>query len=125
MSDFTFLKGENIVIKIDGEILGGVTKAVCSVENSYNEIREFLSDIPVEKIAVSNYRIEFATKNGNMFVNIGKFNTLELCDENKTVEYMDCCVESVKTVINAKGSVEYNVVIKAEKRDEHDNGKSA
>ncbi|MEE1318200.1 MAG: hypothetical protein UHD05_01695 [Ruminococcus sp.] len=117
MSELTFLKGGNIVIKLDGQILGGVTKAVCSAQNSYNEICEFLTDIPVEKIPVKNYRIELVTKDGNTFMNDSTFKTIQLSDENKIVEYEDCYVESAQAVINSKGSVEYKVIITAETRN--------
>lgn len=121
MSEFSFLKGENIVIKLDGEILGGVTKAVCSAQNSCNEICEFLTDIPVEKIPVKSYRIELVTKDGNTFMNDSAFNTIQFSGESKTVEYSDCHVESAQAVINSKGSVEYKVIITAETRNEYDN----
>ena len=118
MSETAFLKGENIIIRLDGEILGGVTKAVCSVENSYNEICEFLTDIPVEKIPVKNYRIELVTKDGNAFMNDSCFAAIQLSDETKTMEFGDCHVESAQAVINSKGSVEYKVIITAETRGE-------
>lgn len=119
MSDFTFAKGDDIVIKFDGEILGGVLKVVCSTQNSYEKIEEFLTDIPVAKIADSSYGILLTmnSESENCFEKSCLFDSIEIADKSKTVTYSNCHVDSVESTVNAKGIIEYKVKITAESRD--------
>ena len=119
MSDFTFARGDDLVIRLDGEILGGVMKAVFSTYNSYEKIEEFLTDIPVEKVAESSYCI-LLTRNSefdNPFENKRLFDRIEIADKSGTVTYSDCHVDSVESAVNAKGIIEYKVKITAESRE--------
>ena len=115
-----FVKGQNITIKLDSTILGGVTKAVCKIEYKYREIREFLSETPVNEIVDSVYKIELTlnSKCKMPFLRSRYFGKLEMSDESSTVTYKDCRVESVNVTVNSKGAVEYNVKITAGKREE-------
>lgn len=119
MSDFSFVKGDDVVIRLDGEILGGVIKLVCSTQNSYKKIEEFLTDIPVAKIAECSYGILMTmnSKFDNLFENSCLFDSIEISDKSKTVIYSYCHVDSVESTINAKGIIEYKVKITAESRE--------
>lgn len=115
-----FVKGQNVTIRLDSVILGGVTKAVCKIEYKYREIREFLSDTPVDEIVESIYRIELTLNSScNMpFLRNRYFGRLEMSDGNSTVIYSDCRVDNVNVTVNSRGAVEYDVRITAGKRDE-------
>ena len=57
MADFVFVKGSDLTIKLNGEVLGGVQKAVCSTKKTFSDIKEFLTDIPVARVEDKRYEI--------------------------------------------------------------------
>ena len=57
MSDFVFVKGSDITIKLNGEVLGGVQKVVCSTKKTFSDIKEFLTDIPVARVEENRYQL--------------------------------------------------------------------
>ena len=58
MTEFRFLNGGDMVVKLNGEVLGGVKKAVCRKNNTINKIMEFLNETPVASFAESSYVVE-------------------------------------------------------------------
>lgn len=117
MNDYAFVKGDDIVIKLDGEILGGVQKAVCTSINTVEKIEEFLNDEPVEKIPRSKYSILLVmhSKSQCPFENT-VFDCIEFFDELNTVAYENCNVDSIESEIKSKGYIEFRVKITAESR---------
>lgn len=118
MSDFVFAKGDDVVIRVDGEILGGVQKAVCSTQNTVENIEEFLTDIPVAKIAESKYGILLTmnSQSQDLFDNT-VFDSIEFSDESASLRYLNCHVDSIESEIKPKGFIEYKVKITAESRE--------
>ncbi len=117
--DFEFEKCVDAVIRVNGAVLGAVTKAECTSENSYSDINEFLTDKPVYRIPSSRYRLrlEMTLGGGNPFADETHFEQIELVMKSKTLRYSDCFVESTKTTVGARGYVTTEACICAETRD--------
>lgn len=122
MAQFDFLKGDDLVVKLDGETLGGVKKAVCTVENKISDIMEFLTDVPVESFIESCYgiQLEMHTNNAELFDGKEKFNSIEFADRLKSVKYSDCRIKQVQTEILPQGNIEYRIKITANNREVYD-----
>lgn len=120
MADFAFEKGDDITIRLNGKIIGGVKKARCTVENTFYDISQFLTDVPVERITGSRYSIELVMNNSGKldFLQGQSFEKLEIFNTKKIVTYTDCFVVSVTADISAKNAVEYTVKITARERRE-------
>ncbi len=120
MADFAFEKGDDITIRLDGKIVGGVKKARCNVENNFYEITQFLTDVPVNRINRKAYKIELVMNNtGKLeFLQQQSFEKLEIFNTKKIVTYSDCFVSDVTANISAKNAVEYTVKITARERRE-------
>lgn len=117
MADFVFVKGEDITIKLNGEVLGGVQKAVCTTKKSFSDIKEFLTDIPVARVEEKKYEITL-TLNSQSFDDFeNELESIEFSDSSKTVIYTKCSVEEAQSTVNAKGNVEYKVKITSEERN--------
>ena len=120
MADFAFEKGDDITIMLNGKIVGGVKKATCSIENTFYDISQFLTDVPVERIKGKRYSIELVMNNvGKLdFLQGQSFERLEIFNTKKIVTYTDCFVTGVTANISAKNAVEYTVKITARERRE-------
>jgi len=120
MSDFVFVKGSDLTIKLNGEILGGVQKVVCSTKKTFSDIKEFLTDIPVARVEENRYQLVM-TLNTPSLEKVGEIESLEFYDLAKTVIYTKCNVDETQTTVNSKGNVEYRVIISSEMRNVYDN----
>ena len=116
MADFVFVKGSDFTIKLNGEVLGGVQKAVCSTKKTFADIKEFLTDIPVARVEDKRYEI-ILTLNIQSFEDFESVETLEISNSAKTVTYTKCNVDETQTTVNAKGNIEYRVIISSEMRN--------
>lgn len=118
MTEFSFTKGDDIKLKLNSAVLGGVSKIVCTQNNDCTVINQFLTDIPVYKVPKKSYSL-ILTMNYNAknpFASLDNFNTLELVGKDNTLIYSDCCVTKIQSKVNAKGVIEDTVTIDAEKR---------
>lgn len=120
MADFAFEKGGGITIMLGGKVLGGVKKAACSIENSFYDVCEFLSDVPVQRTEIKRYGVELVMNSAEKldFLQRHSFDALKFCSSKKSVVYSDCFVKSVKADMDAKKEIEYTVKITANGRKE-------
>lgn len=120
MAGFAFEKGDDITIKLNGKIIGGVKKVLCSIENTFYDISEFLTDVPAERISSNRYNIELVMNNAGKFdfLQGQSFERLEIFNTKKIVTYTECFVTGVTANIIAKNAVEYTVKITARERRE-------
>lgn len=116
MADFVFVRGNDLTIKLNGEVLGGVQKAVCSTKKTFSDIKEFLTDIPVARVEEKRYEI-ILNLNIPSLDNLESIESIEISDSAKTVTYTKCNVEETQTTINAKGSIEYRAIISSDMRN--------
>ena len=87
MADFAFEKGDDITIRLNGKIVGGVKKATCKIENTFYDISQFFTDVPVERMTGKRYNIELVMNNsgkldflqGQSFERLEIFNTKKDC----------------------------------------------
>lgn len=119
MAEFDFAKSDDITLKLNSAVLGGVNKAVCTKKNSMTVIGSFLTDIPVYKITDSGYTIvltmNFSAE--NPFLESNSFESIEFEGNDSTVKYSQCYVDKLETTVNAKGIIESVVTISAEERN--------
>ncbi len=122
MADFSFEKGDDITIYINGQILGGVKGAVCRRDNTCYSISEFLNDIPVKKLSKSNYQLELVLDGSDILQTFQGQNiqSIEFAGSYRKVIYSDCFIDSVDTSINPEKPIEYTVKITAVERSEID-----
>lgn len=115
MADFAFDKGDDITIRLNGKIVGGVKKATCNIENTFYDISQFLTDTPVARMTGKKYNIELVMNcSGKLdFLQGQSFEKLEIFNTKKIVTYTDCYISSVTANISAKNAVEYTVKITA------------
>lgn len=120
MADFAFEKGDDITIRLNDKIVGGVKKATCNIENTFYDISQFLTDVPVKRIAGRRYNIELVMNNAGKldFLQGHSFEKFEIFNTKKIVTYTDCFVTDVTANISAKNAVEYTVKITARERRE-------
>lgn len=120
MADFAFEKGDDITIRLNGKIVGGVKKATCKIENTFYDISQFLTDVPVERMTGKRYNIELVMNNSGKldFLQGQSFERLEIFNTKKIDTYKDCFISSVTASISAKNAVEYTVKITARERRE-------
>ena len=117
MTEFRFLNGGDTVVKLNGEVLGGVKKAVCRKNNTINKIMEFLNETPVASFAESSYvELEMNLADIHFFDDKNTFDNIEFLNNQKSVRYSDCCVEQIEGIVNPEGNVDYRVKIVAERR---------
>ncbi len=119
ITDFEFEKCADAVIKVDGAVLGAVSRAECTAENSYSDINEFLSCVPVHRTLQSRYKIalEMTLESTNPFETQHRFGEVALVLKNRTVRYGGCFVESAKTAASSKGFVQVKAQLSAETRE--------
>ena len=120
MSDFVFVKGSDITIKLNGKVFGGVQKVVCSTKKTFSDIKEFLTDIPVARVEENRYQLVM-TLNTPSLEEIKEIESLEICDKSKRLIYTKCNIDETQTMINARGNLEYRVNVSSEKREIYDN----
>lgn len=118
MTKFEFLNGGDTVVRLNGEILGGVKKAVCRKNNTISKIMEFLNETPVASFAESSYVIELEMNLADVcfFDDKNTFDNIEFLNKQKNIRYSDCCVEQIESIVNPEGKVDYRVKIRAERR---------
>lgn len=118
MTEFKFLNGGDTVVKLNGEVLGGVKKAVCRKNNTINKITEFLNETPVASFAESSYVVELEMNLADVqfFDDKNTFDNIEFLNKQKNIRYSDCCVEQIESIVNPEGNVDYRVKIRAERR---------
>lgn len=118
MENFVFERGRDVVIKLNGNAVGGIQKAVCSTENSFTDIGSFLDDESVYRIENTEYCItlQMNTKSITPFEEQETFDELVIVDDIAEIIYSDCRVENIKLVVDAMKPISCEVKIIAEER---------
>ena len=117
MSD-VLLKGENVKLLVDGEMFGGVTELKSIRKNEITQIGSFLSDVPVYLSKESRYEILLVLDIGEgcPFAERDRISKIEICCDGKKVQYDDCVVKNMQTMIKPKGRITAEVTLIAEER---------
>lgn len=117
MEVFSFVKGDDVTVSLNGERLGGINKLSCKKINEYTNIQQFFSSLPVYRYCIKKYVLTFYMeyKEESPFdaENIGN---IELVFPYGTEVYGGCCVESIENTVNAKGNAERIIKVVAETR---------
>lgn len=117
MSD-VLLKGENVKLLVDGEEFGGVIKIKSVRKNEITDIGTFLSEVPVYVSKESSYEVELELDVGKScpFAEDDRVSKIEICCGDKKVQYDECVVKNMQTVIKPKGRITAEVTLAAKER---------
>ncbi len=114
--EFAFDKGNDVLIRVNGAVLGGVLKLKRTVKTDADNIGQFLTDKPVARLESRAYTVELwlRCEGGCVFENA--VSSLSVSDADKTEIYTLCTVKSLESTAQARGTVEYHAVISAAER---------
>lgn len=117
MIEFKFAKGNDLVVLLNDIVLGGVSSAVCAKNTKFDDVMQFLTDVPVHRVAQNSYTVTLKMnfESENPFDSVEDF-VIKFANESKTVEYKGCFVSKIESKINALGAIEDIVTISAKER---------
>lgn len=113
---FCFDKGSDILVRVDGETVGGIVRLRRIVKDSPDEIREFLTDKPVARIPRKSYVLRFYMCCSGGCVFDGDFDSIEIRDRHKTETYTMCTAERCESRAYQHTDVDYIVTVTAKER---------
>ena len=114
--EFYFENGADLIIRVDGAVLGGVTYFKKTVKNDADHIYQFLTDKPVVSIPRRKYKLEFKLRcfGGCIFDN--EIHTITVSGGDKTEAYTNCVVKKCVYTARPDGALEYSAAVEAEER---------
>ena len=114
--ELLFENGSDLLIRVNGEITGGVSDLRRTVINDEENIYQFLTDKPVARIPKQKYRLRFKMrcKSGCVFEN--GVESIEISDGKKTEIYTSCAVRILHSRAEPNRAVEYEVTVEARER---------
>lgn len=113
---FSFEKGSDLLIKVDGEILGGVIRLRRAVKNNPDAVYEFLNEKPVALIPRKTYVLRFYMRCENGCVFDGDFNSIEVCGRGKSETYTMCTATRCESRAYPNTDINYTVTVTARER---------
>ncbi len=122
MTEFYFLNGNDVTVRIDDELFGGVKSIKCTDSNEKEDIFEVLSSKPIYSVCEPKYSIEleFCVADFDEIERIADFSCLQIADRKKRVTYSECKTDSINTEVLADKKVSCVIKITAEKRNVDD-----
>lgn len=109
-------KGENLMLRVNGAVLGGVSELRRTEKCQWDGIYTYLTDKPVAKIPSKKYYIEITLCRGEDYPFDGTVDSLSISDGERTETYSMCSVEKAESRAGARGEVVYTVTVAAEER---------
>ena len=114
--DFLFENGADLIIRVDGGVLGGVTHFKRTVKNDADNIYQFLTDKPVVSIPRHKYKLEFKLRCSGGCVFDNEIHTITVSGGDKTEAYTNCVVKECVCTAHHEDALEYSAVVEAEER---------
>ena len=114
--EFSFEKGGDLRIAVNGAPLGGVLSLERAVKNDADVISEFLTDKPVALFPHREYTLTFSLRCAGACVFESEIERIAVADSKKTEVYTDCAVRELSGKACARGWVEYTAVVDAKER---------
>ena len=114
--EFFFENGADLLVRVNGIILGGISDLQRTVINDNTDIYQFLTDKPVARVPKQKYRLEFkmCCKNGCPFEN--SIESICISDGKRTEIYTNCAVKIIDSQAEANRVVRYKVKVEAQER---------
>ena len=109
-------KGGDLLVRVNGAVLGGVKELKRSVKNEPYEIHQFLTDKPVARLVRKTYELEFDLRCGEACPFEDDIVSISVKDRQKTEIYTLCAVKKLGSSAHRTGDVEYHAVVSAEER---------
>ena len=114
---FDFVKGSEVKIRVNGEILGGVHSAEIADKSTVKKIEEYLSDIPVAEQKNTVYKIKLTLESGSLAPLEGvELESVQISRGNTSVSFEECSPESISVKIPSDGAALHPVTIEARRR---------
>ena len=114
--DYYFEKGDDLLIRVNGAVLGGVKKLRRTVKNDPQGIYRFLTDKPVIRLDRKRYELEFFMNCGESCPFEDDVTSISVNDGRKTEIYTLCNVKRLRSTAHRRGDIEYHAVISADER---------
>lgn len=111
-----FVRGKDVTLRVNGEILGGVRELSEELRSDGYDIMQVFSAVPVKRLSEADYRLEvlFDCTSQNPFEE--EITDIEITIGNKICRYTDILPVSIKTSIKAGDRVFCRVVLDAKER---------
>lgn len=115
--EFDFVKGSDLIVKINSDIIGGVRKIVCKEENAYTNIASFLTDIPVHRVDEKKYSLilTFDCSENTLYFD-ENITSVDFLTKNKVERFTKCVVKSFEKYITPSGVIEGVLTVGADER---------
>lgn len=111
-----FIKGSDVTILLNGEVLGGVSSAEISDAGRTFGIGEYLSSIPVAQIKEPRYIIRLKLESSSSLLPEVEAGTLSFLCRGKTEVFTRCCVTGHTSEIPSNGRALHTVTIESSQR---------
>ncbi len=116
---FDYEKGSDLLVRVNGNVLGGVTALRRTMRQSQKEIHEYLTDKPVAVIPEKLYYIQIKLNRSAEYPFDGDLSFVEIVGGGRTERYTSCFVQREKSDVLPRGETEYIVTIEARERSVH------
>lgn len=115
-----YIRGSDVTILLDGEVLGGVSSAEISDAGKVINIGEYLSGIPVEQFKTPVYKIRLKLESSAAPLLGVDACTLSFLCRGKTEIFTGCLVTEHTAEIPSNGRVTHTVTIESSQRSVED-----
>ncbi len=113
---FDYEKGSDLLVRVNGTVLGGVTALCRTMRQSQKEIYEYLTDKPVAVIPEKMYYIQIKLNRSAEYPFDGDISCVEIAGGGRIERYTSCFVHREKSDVLPRGETEYTVTIEARER---------
>lgn len=111
-----FERGEDLTIRVNGDVLGGVTALRRTEKNDCMDIMQFLTDKPVARLDRKRWELELWIRGGGCAALDGAVESVSVSDGEKTEVYTLCRVSSLQRTAKPRETSELCAVITADER---------
>ncbi len=96
-----FLRGEDIILRFDGEVAGGVERAEIALKTTTESIMEFLNDEAVHTCVTHRYELVFEVCVTDLaeVSRLAGAGVIEVESEGLVERYADCVAVAVNTTV--------------------------
>ena len=113
---FNYEKGSDVLVRVNGTVLGGVTDLRRTMKRSHTEIHEYLTDKPVAVIPENVYYIQIKLNRSPEYPFDGNVSFVEITGSGRTERYTSCFVREENSKALPRGETEYTVTVEAGER---------
>ena len=113
---FNYEKGSDVLVRVNGTVLGGVTALRRTMKQTQKEIYEYLADKPVAVIPEKMYYIQIKLNRSEEYPFDENLSFVEIVGGGRIERYTSCFVRRERSDVLPRGETEYTVTIVARER---------